>query len=98
VVIDDLAADRRMADWNGAVWGHLFGGCIQDVEDAFAGGAGGLEHLVEAVQAADGFIEKGKVEQECNEFAEGKDAVEDLGPPRQSTRTVPRAAAKFMAG
>jgi hypothetical protein len=73
-------------------------GCIEDVENAFAGGPGGLEHLVEAMQPADGFVEQGEIEEETDQLAQREDAIKDLGPPRHSTRTVPRAAAKLMAG
>ncbi len=72
----DAAFDATWDD--GAVGGVGFFLGIEDVEDAVSGGASGEDHLVEGVEAVDGFVEEAEEEEEGDEFALGEGAGHDL--------------------
>ena len=58
------------------VWALCF--LVEDVEDAFARGAGGLHHLVESVKFGDGFVKEGEEEDKTHELADGHGLGDDL--------------------
>ncbi len=77
---------------------HAFDGEIEDVEHPFAGGAGGLQKLIQTVQLADGVVEQPEIKKKRDQFAGGQLVVDTSQPPTHRISTMPSAAAKLMAG
>lgn len=71
---------------------------VEDFEDAVGGGATGEDHLVEGVEAVDGFVEEAEEEEEGGEFAGGHFAFHDGGAAEGEDEGVSVHAEEGHAG
>ena len=96
VLIHDIPA-HRLAQWRPEI-GALLGG-IEDVKYAGGGGAGGLEDLVQAVEASDGFVEEDPgIEKEGDELAHVHSAAHDIGAAHPEDEADARGTDELHGG